>query len=102
MALTVAAVDTPEANAYSIQVMKAFLDGNIAMQSNMPGMMAPFPMRALDPNVKGVFFQVKNPKLPPVLAEGMKKILKDAGIESAYWHNVGLGDDNIILTFGLP
>lgn len=102
MELTVVSVDLPEADGYAIQIMDAFRAGGIISQSTIPMQSAPIPMRALTPDVKGVFIQVKDPKRPSQLAERTRKVLTDAGVKVGYYTNPTLVDPGFALTIGLP
>ena len=100
--LGVMSIDTPEANAFAIQIMGAFMAGKIQVLTSVPGMVAPLPMRALDPHVKGIFIQVSDPQKPPILAVKIAKILADAGISVAYYSNRMPLPTSFVLTVGLP
>ena len=99
--LTVMAVDTPEANAYAIQIMRALIVGKIATVST-PGILAPLPMRLLSPNLRGIFFQVRDIKNKPALEEKVAQIFTDAHISVGYATNPGLKPTDFILSVGLP
>jgi hypothetical protein len=91
LALLVFAVDTPEADGYAIEIMRAFQIGGIGTTTSLPGATAPNVLRALDTQVRGVFFEVPNPDRPPELAVKTAKILSDAGIATHYTRTNGMG-----------
>ena len=80
MALTVFAVQTPEANQYAVQFMRAIVLGHIPVQTISPPQLAPVAMEALDPNVRGVIILVPDEKALPRGAQQLRKVLEDANV----------------------
>jgi hypothetical protein len=100
--ITVFSADNPESNGYAIELMKELAKDGIKIQSLLPDMVAPFPMRALDTNVRGVFFQVKDRKNPSSEVRTLIWVLASAEIKATIWENSTLPSaDNYILTIGL-
>ncbi len=100
-ALSVAAADNPEANAYAIELMIAFGQAGLKIETLDPHTLIPRPMRALSPNVKGVFFEVHDPNNLPQEVTILSKALQNAGIPPKFYTTPQLGPDNYLLTVGL-
>ena len=99
--IDVDSVDTPEANAYAIEIMRAMVQGGLKVQSQNFGMLVPQIMRALSPKVRGVFFQVKDTVHPPKEAVDLANAFLVANIQTSYANNAMLGPDNYRLSIGL-
>lgn len=102
-AITVAAADSPEANGYAIEIMNALVQDGLKIQTIATTMLVPFPMRVLNTNVKGIFFQVLDPNNPPQEAKDLLMAFVKADIKVApqWYENSKLAKDNYILTVGL-
>jgi len=103
IALSVAAADNPETNAFAIEIIKA-LGANNKMQfvSVVPGTIAPIPMRVLDLGVHGISIQTHDPKKPPPLAIQLHDALGRAGIPAAYGPNLTMVAGAFMLAVGPP
>jgi hypothetical protein len=99
--ITVSAADNPEANGYAIEIMKALAEAGAKVQSQTLGMVAPFPMRALDTGVKGIFFQVRDRNNPPIEVRTLILVFAAADIKSTIYNDPVLSDRGYILTIGL-
>jgi hypothetical protein len=101
-ALLVAAIDTPEAQGYASELMTGLaLAGIKIVTIDRHGTMAPTIMRAIG-SVKGIFFQVKDPKNPPAEVVTLKKALEGTGMNVHFMPNVDFPDSDYVLTVGAP
>jgi hypothetical protein len=102
-ALLVAAIDTPEAQGFAAELMTglALAGIKIATLDRHGTTMAPTIMRAIG-QVKGIFFQVKDPKNPPAEVATLKKALESASMHVHFMPNVDFPDSDYVLTVGLP
>ncbi len=100
-ALAVAAVNDPEANAYAIELMTALALTGIKVVSTDTHILVPTIIRALTPNVRGVFFQVRDPKNPPQEVKQLADAMNEAGIAVNFYNNVDFPDTDYALSVGL-
>jgi hypothetical protein len=100
-ALSVAAADNPESNAYAIELMIAFGLAGLKIESLNSATLIPRPMRALSPNVRGVFFEVHDPNNLPHEVQILRNALANAYITTVLYYTPQLGEDNYLLTVGL-
>jgi len=71
------------------------------MTAGTHGMMAPIVIRAIGTGVKGVFFQVKDPKNPPAEVQTIKKTLESANIKTGLAFNIDFPETDYALTVGV-
>ena len=102
--LTVASVDTPEANGYAAEIMSALnLAGLKIVTGGTHGMIVPpTTMKSIGTGIRGVFFQVKNPKNPPEEVDTIKKALESAGIRVGLLPNPDFPEADYLLTVANP
>jgi hypothetical protein len=96
------AVDTPEANGYAREIMHILSDAGIKVESDSPFVLAPHLMRALDPMIHGVFFQVRDPSHPPKEAVDLAKALSLGGVAVQYAVNPTIVAAAYVLTIAPP
>jgi hypothetical protein len=102
-ALTVASVDTPEANGYAELMIALNLAGLKIQTGATHGIIAPpGAMKSIGTGIRGVFFQVRNPQVPPSEALSIKKALEEAGIRIAMFPNPDFPEADYILTIANP
>lgn len=100
--ISVSAVDTPEANGYAREIMSALSAAGIRVDSESSLAMVPHVMRALDPTVRGVFFQVLDPSHPPQEVADLTKALSLGRVVVHYARNPQVLPAGYILTIAPP
>jgi hypothetical protein len=73
----------------------------LKIQSSNGLMPAPFPIKALNPGVKGVFFQVRDVKHIPDETSKLYDVLNKAGIKALYYTNPMFAENDYGLSVGL-
>jgi len=102
LSIAVAAPYDPESTGYAIEIMLAMKEAHLKVASSDIRLDALFIMRPLNPNVRGVFLQVKDPQNPPPLASVLADGIRTAPMEVKMAPNPSFGIENFVLTIGLP
>lgn len=95
------AVDTPEANGYAYQIMNMVHNAHLPVYSQSPYFLIPLPMTAIGSGVRGVFFQISDPRNPPPQVLALKQAFIAAGIETDFADNITLSPRSYAVTIGL-
>ena len=82
--LTVVSSDTPEANAFAIQIMDALKAGGVCSQSMIPGRSIPIPAHVISVTARGLFIATRDAASPSEGARVLRKVLADAGLGATY------------------
>ena len=102
-AITVFAADNPETNGFAVDIMRMLLSAHLSVQSQSNYALVPYPMRALNTNVRGVILQVEDPNNIPAQAKVLADTFSSINITVRFYITPQLPTkDNYALTIGLP